>query len=1277
MRPVTIDPARGFDQSVDVRVAPQGAIARVENMRVDKLGRLVLRNGYQSLGVTVKGSGTQLVPCDLANLRGDLVVLGNNSPANQTGIRAIYKYLPDARGIWRTELDGNTLDNTNDWLQVPAADSVAVVLSDAFASRLDDMWTDVAVTADGNYICIVVHGPSTTFGYLTIVDTTTRKVTFSTITNLNPRILAIGSVFYLFCQNFSTPTTLEVSTFDTAASSQNFSAATTVATGASAAPASYAVAPFIGSTDYLIAFPTATGYTWRRFNSANVQQTTTNVVSLANAPVDICGASGESVSVVNVRTANGVELRTFNTAGTLTVGPTNIAPGTDVYVNVGLARMSSTQVVARIFTEAAASGLAETTHTVIATTAAHVLTRPRNSEGVRPVTRPLFIDGRIFSWNVLGVAGAPRPMGLEAASTTTTGRHVLSAVALDGLAKPSFATDTKSKFSAIVQGTDRRVYAAITTFDPRDKTYRSHIVECKVFSGERRQSVEIAGGLCVAGGVPINWDGRLVSELGFETTPVITATSQTSGGSMTLLGTYVYQAVWRNVAANGDVTQSAPSPTSSITLTGGNNSVLVTVSQPYSIRSASVANRAGATTWLDIYRTEAGGSIPRLVASTPLFLSAASFGGSVTFQDLVSDATQQTGNALYTQGADGSVSGRLPLGLASAAELIAESQGKLILGRLERENQAQLSAETRPGEAPSFVNDDVFFVTNAEPLTAIVPQPDARRFFFGRRTIRELLGEGPNASGIGELSEPVLVSGVVGAKNWKSVFTFEYGTLFQADDDKLYLLPLGGGQPINAGEGVNHVLRSYPNIVSVVRHEADELVTFVCRDAAGTDSRLVHLELKTSGLSDRGWKGSWIVDRCAVLEGAQFPEIVGEQIDSIVVNGSGNVLLPVILGARNGDRRIVQTLLEAPSGIGSITAVNAGAGFSNRGLIAGTLNQMTTWELLIASTAVAAVTAVLVTVSSVSAPTNLTVKQWLIRGAHASSACEIQTFSGTSVTSFPLPTLTPTWGSAKSLWLATLNTSSSFGDGSNALANGIPAGFSGITRVANRDALVSGGSGLLSMEGTFCARALEAASLAATFTTQASATAVGTLVAVRPLAAVGAPLIANTQYQGRLVVCTAADVLRSVPDVYADGTSTPIKGEWESADIYPQGTGGNGRHLAIVAIGELLAPTQVYAACSYDGGVNWTNLAPFVLSPSRSFFAGQTYQLQWVPRRRKIERVRIKLVQGDEGIFGAGATQGFAINQVTLWFDDLAGPARGLPRGAASAASTVSGGNKH
>lgn len=1259
MRPVAIDPARGADTSIDPRVAPMGSIARVENFRVDKAGRLVLRNAYASLGGAVRDTVSSNVrPLDLHNVDGRLLALGNHDAA-QTGIRALYKYVPDNARPWVAE-SYLAPALTADWSLMSVASRVRQVSSANDAAETDIAMTDCAVSDDGLYLAQVTSRSGTVEGQITIVHLPSNTVIWqqTSIGRDRNRVLYSNGLFHVYGWTSGT-TTIATGTLNPASTSYGLGVAlATSITTAAAAPGNFDVALYEGTNDHLIVFATASGYTWIRRTPGVGTVSTANVTSLALAPVSICGATGENIHVLNVRTTSGAELRSFDpTSGALAVGPTNLDTSGQVMVWVGLSRISATLLACSFLDSSSLQQLSMKRVSQVAHTTSLQAARQR----CFAVTKPRVVAGVIVQWIVPGLDVQRNYVlvdwGIQTTSTSTDAQPI--AVAQQGGAKQSQSSAVEAWCPQVaVFGT--RTFAGLVSFDPRDKTYRGIVVSADVCSSDRRQGVAVGGVLYLAGGVITSADNRFASELGFMNAVNITLTPNL-GGSKTLLGTYVVHVIVRNVAAGGLVTQSAPSAPKTITLAGGNNRITIGVQELMSRKGRGVADALGATVYYDVYCTEAGGSIPRLTQSVR-HSTISTPGSAQTIQEDTADSVTQSGAPMYTQGADGSVSGRLPLTIPSPGELVAESDGKIIVGALQSANQLQLSLEGRPGETQGFVNDDLYYVTNPEPLTAIVAGTDGRRYLFSATTVRELLGAGPNAAGIGELSEPVLLSNVMGAKDWRSVVQTEMGILFQNANERLCLLPLGGGQPMDISEGISELLLAFPIVTSASRIEHEKLVSFTLQSRDGLDGRLLHLDLRSSGMGKSGWRGCWIIDRVAAFEATQFPEIIEERFVVFTSVTASPVSYPLPRGLRIGDRVVQISCLDAsvsltPALLFSISVATSG------GVTQYVHERRITNAADLTAMSVATTTA---SIGSLPAAGMAAVfKLYVIRGSDVAVAGEAATATHSAQSSFALATLTPTWGAAKNLWLTGGQTTTDFLDAGNPNFRVPPAGFARHTR---QGFTAVGFPTNQSLDTAFATRQFEGASLSGlSWTMSTSLTGLSMLYACKPATGAGTPLRASVGYQGRLVVCNDTQVVQNDGATFADFGSLAIKGEWESADIYPMGAGGHGRHLLVQILGEILGYCQIYTALSYDGGVNWVAQRDFRLAPVTGAAIGSVQTLQFVPSRRKVEGVRLRIVVADDGVSATGPTPGFALNQVTLWFEDLAGPVKARPRGAANA----------
>jgi hypothetical protein len=1267
--------ANGANQGIDPKVAPQGAIARVQDLRIDQRGRLVPRSGYTALPSTIADDAPgALVPRDLHEVDGRLVALGHHRASVQSGIRAAYVHTGSPAGEWRTPFDGNSVYQTKAFFSLPAASDVRIMFSDRNVTAVspsvadpDINTADTAITADKRYVALACGGNDFFGEYarLTIIDLTTEEVvaeldtSFGVNAEAYPRVLAIGQVFYLFTQ---TATQINVRTVNMAVTPYALSALTALV-GAITRPCAYDVANVEGSTDYLVSFATAAGCNWIRRTSAHGAVSGAAIASVAFAPSSVCGSAiNNTVTVLSVRAVDGAELRSYNaTTSALLVGPTNLGTAGEVVVWVSIALVATGIVHCRFLRETPFRRV----RIARVTTAAHVVQAQERHEYLRPVTKAFFANGQAFVWESPNTV-APVPYLLSSVGMEGSIEANLAGSALDGLAKTVWGPRVISSQGAVSHDGGTRYFVGLIGKDPRDNTFRAFLVSFEVFSDKRRQGAIAGGTLYLAGGNAAQWDGQLPAEIGHDVSPEILALTL-FGAGMPSAGTYTYHVIFRSVGADGKVTQSAPSPPKSITVPAGVGEIDISWIDPHGLRLSPAAFAAGQKIFADIYRTEAGGSIPRFLKSVAT-QRLNTYGGSGGVRDDAPDSVVQAGAPMYTQGADGSVSGRLPLGLASPCSLITESDGKLLIAGLERDTQLHISIEGRPGEQAGFVNDDLFFIQNPERITAIAASEDGRRFIFGRKNIRELVGTGPNAAGVGDIANPVEIESRVGCGDWRSLCKTEHGIFFRtASNDRpgIYLLPRGGSQAMEVSEGIDYLLRDFPVVTSATRHEEEQLVTFTLQNLAGTDGRLVHLDLKMSGLDPkRGWQGAWIVDRVPLFEGIPDIEIVSqEQQVYPQVSANPTVLtVPLPKGRRLGDRIVFVFSTGAPfatSGVANYTFLGSQTTSSGYTIV---YERILSTQPAVQSSSFA----IFVNGTSGGVSASAIVTIWLLRNTHPSQQSVLSSlFSNASITSYALPTLTPPWGSAKNLWLLAANADSTF-------FNTTP-GTAGPARPVF--AIPSAGFELFRNESTAqvsvhtfqnqstASRLLEAASLSGvTFDinpVSGGATGAAFLIAVRPRVAVAgaSPIRASAQYKNRLYVCNSTTVFRSDPEAFSDA-GTQISPEWESCDIYPMGVGGEGRHLSVLLLAEVLGYCDVTCWYSYDNADTWVRGVTYQITPTFGYGIGSTIRLLWTPYRRKIQGVRVKFTVQDSVNVPQGTTRGLAFFQTVMMFEDLAGPAR-------------------
>ena len=283
--------------------------------------------------------------------------------------------------------------------------------------------------------------------------------------------------------------------------------------------------------------------------------------------------------------------------------------------------------------------------------------------------------------------------------------------------------------------------------------------------------------------------------------------------------------------------------------------------------------------------------------------------------------------------------------------------------------------------------------------------------------------------------------------------------------------------------------------------------------------------------------------------------------------------------------------------------------------------------------------------------------------AHASSASERTLNAANTVATLTTPPLSPSWGAAeKTLFISAAGLAHSFQPGQGTPRPNIALFPNGNSTAPEdtRSTFTSAFNNVLAPQLTGeLATCIQRASTA-TLTQSAWTVSIFTsdmctyALAVRTAipASAGTPCRAASHYQGRLVVCTSSDVLQNSPTSFADAGNLPIGMEVELATIYPMGAGGAGRHLSIVFVGEFRTAITLRCSVSYDDGITYQELGDQVLSSS-VYTVGQTIRVQWVPRRRKIEGVRVKFTT-----VSTSPTEGIAFHEAVLMFEELLGPVR-------------------
>lgn len=382
------------------------------------------------------------------------------------------------------------------------------------------------------------------------------------------------------------------------------------------------------------------------------------------------------------------------------------------------------------------------------------------------------------------------------------------------------------------------------------------IIEFDVASQERRQTVNMAGLLYVAGGILMAHDGLVLGEAGgFLTRPVLTSiTPDTGSGSLDADGVYQVAGIMEYRDAKGNRLRSPVSNLLEDTLNGTENTLIIGHLSPASFWGMATNSSDAVTPFagqmsVALYRTlntDEGNITFHFDRQDPVF----SVVGQERFLILSqSDDNLSDEEILYTQGARGALSGPLEFICPDPCITLAASADRILSGGLPDRSLCQESRPLFPGEQVQW-SDSPGFYRGVRSDVLLVSRLDERRLIFTAHEIFEADGPGLDDNGIGDIGAPRRLPSDVGLYGghlgWRSVVEISAGLLFQGTENQIYLLPRGGVTPVPVGFAVEDKLAEYPDIAAAVYMNDDQTVRFFCNNAAGDESIVLLFNVRFS-----------------------------------------------------------------------------------------------------------------------------------------------------------------------------------------------------------------------------------------------------------------------------------------------------------------------------------------------------------------------------------------------------------------------------------------------
>lgn len=860
--PIHVPFNAGVREDIDPKLLPDGLFARLENARYRKDGSLGLRNGYTSLSMLTKDARS-LVPYDVASYRDRLVVLGNE--LDEGFPTALYEYTGITGIGWRTLGDpsAHILDPFTDAknLAAPPQMSGGLLTLSVAASQ---GYTMVAYSAADSPDTVFVNVVRESDGQIVLSS-------FDTTTNRGVTVLATqngsgGECFIYVGYDSVSSRVVRAKRFDPNSDTAFVSLGTIENIAADIT--AIAAAPVSGTNQFVIAVDrTFADLLVKRFNTSGAQQGST--ISLASTTPERLAleAATTSSGTINLLHLDGatLSLYTWTFAGVLT-GPTSLTTACDTGAanKPTIARLpadaalSWAESIVAAWGEVPGGGLIAMNLRINARTiAAHtqVMNLTRNDFALTTQIVALPTEAQAA---VVAIGGTVRDGASLGGSASNALMYVCGS---SGLATHLCVQDQLLGVHG-AGALARDVYTGRLFWGRQVVNINDEgmlaVLSLAVQSSERRQVVEQNGDLFFASATPQTWNGDVLGEVAFQELPGIRGAVASNGaGALAVSASYDYVATWTWLDGRSQIVRSAPSLPVTVATTASDDTVTLQVSLPHQIRVGlgftSVPTGITVTVWRSVWDGAAKITGFRKAATETVTLT---LGGTVQIVDTVSDAALLSQELLYTDAGSGALSGPIQRLSPRSARYLAPSADALIAAGNPDASQFQQSLPVSVGEAVTFCPfGDVgvsFFGVCQRPVTGLAVTNGAR-IFFHSDGISVATGAGPTADGQGEQPVPQLVPTNFGlrANGWRSLLVTGEGLWFQADDEKLCVMPLGGGTPEWAGQALRSTLAIHKDIAAATLAADDNIAAFAANTGVGSGCLLIR-DQRT---------GDWCVDK--------------------------------------------------------------------------------------------------------------------------------------------------------------------------------------------------------------------------------------------------------------------------------------------------------------------------------------------------------------------------------------------------------------------------------
>ena len=600
--------------------------------------------------------------------------------------------------------------------------------------------------------------------------------------------------------------------------------------------------------------------------STGTAAATSSAFTAKNVPtIFYDGGAGAPVHVANYdkdTSSGAITLESFTTALVSSVGPTTIETSVgDSNTHppvIGNLAVDSTAIVLA-FDEAALEPDTPFVHVVEVARSNHATTS-YNIRNMAIASKPFVSGVQTFLWlnshTPTGTAGTNQDRTYHLVGFRAIGEFFRHAEIARDVAYKSSGVDGSFLSDIATDGDGRFFWAHYYNSDLPD-LLKTQLIEFD--TDPHFESVEVHNVRYFSGGFLGAFDGASYYQTGHPMRPLLGTITTPASGTSLGAGVYTFVVVFDYYDAQGNLLLSAPSDVATATTVAG-DAIQVYFKDPFLDRYDNENPAVTGTTYVPpsfvrafvycslvdgtvLYRDPSGGSVGTFIpwgdASTFLY----------TIDD--SDSLRAVEPALYTQGVHGALSGPLANWTPPPCRHIWSDGKRLWTGGLERTNECRASKEAFPGEQIAFPEDPIAFSVFVAGAVQGGAALDGVNYAFTDSEIFAWYGDGPDDAGVGQFSQPRKLPSTVGLKTSRSLLEVPQGLLFQGTENGIYLLPRGGGAPNWVGQAVRDTLEAFPVVTATALWADRALGVIACTNSAGTDGRLLVLDLRN---------GQWYVD---------------------------------------------------------------------------------------------------------------------------------------------------------------------------------------------------------------------------------------------------------------------------------------------------------------------------------------------------------------------------------------------------------------------------------